>query len=117
MMITITKATVASTLLALLAAPSTFAQVNCTQHLGGVTSCSGPSGYQYESREHLNGQSSYYDSAGNVGSVTHTLNGGLTVSPTQVGSTPPPVPVTSGHPTYDINVGSRMVPYKGLRVN
>ena len=114
-MTTITKATVASTLLALLASP-TFAQVNCTQHLGGVTSCSGPSGYQYESREHLNGQSSYYDNRGNAGSVTHTLNGGVNVSPTQVGSAPPPVPVpvTSGHPTDNINVGSRMVPYKGL---
>ena len=76
--------------LSFFAASLTFAQVNCTQHLGGVTSCSGPSGYQYESREHLNGQSSYYDNRGNAGSVTHTLNGGVNVSPTQVGSAPPP---------------------------
>jgi hypothetical protein len=103
--------------LSFFAASLAFAQVNCTQHLGGVTSCSGPSGYQYESREHLNGQSTYYDNRGNTGTVTHTLNGGVNVSPTHVGSTPPPVPVTSGHPTDNINVGSRMVPYKGLRVN
>ena len=67
-----------------------FAQTNCTKHLGGEVTCSGPGGYSVEAREHLNGQTSYYDSRGNVGTVTHTINGGVNVSPTVVGSAPPP---------------------------
>ena len=68
---------------------STFAQVNCTTYLGGVTSCSGPNGYQSESRQGLNGQSSFYDSYGNSGTVTRTLNGGVNVSPSQIGGRVP----------------------------
>lgn len=85
----------------------TFAQVNCTSYLGGVTSCTGAGGYQYESRQHLNGQSSFYDNQGSSGTVTRTLNGGANVSPTQIGRSVTPGGVPIGHPTSNINVGSR----------
>lgn len=69
----------------LLLSPMAFAQTNCTTYLGGVTSCDGPGGYHLESRQGLNGQSSYYDNGGSSGTVTQTLNGGVNVSPAQVG--------------------------------
>lgn len=81
-------------------APLSLAQTDCTKYLGGVISCAGPNGYTMEAREHLNGQTSYYDSTGAVGTVTKTLNGGVNVSPTVVGrgGRSPAVPayVTSG---------------------
>jgi len=88
--------------LSLLLPSLSFAQANCTTYLGGVTSCTGAGGYQYESRQHLNGQSSFYDNQGNSGTVTRTLNGGVNVSPTTVGKTAPrvapvqPAYITSG---------------------
>ena len=71
-----------------------FAQTNCTKYLGGEITCDGPNGYRMEAREHLNGQTSFYDSRGNVGTVTQTLNGGVNVSPTVVGRGGPPTPGT-----------------------
>ena len=62
-----------------------FAQTNCTTYLGGEITCSGPSGYQAQGRQHLNGQTSYYDNRGNQGTVTNTLNGGTRIDPTVVG--------------------------------
>jgi hypothetical protein len=77
-----------------------FAQVNCNSYLGGVTSCTGPNGYQSESRQHLNGQSSYYDSLGNSGTVTKTLNGGVNSVPLTRGrAAPSPVPVQPAYIT------------------
>ena len=74
-----------------------FAQTNCITYLGGVTSCDGPGGYHLESRQGLNGQSSYYDNRGSSGTVTQTLNGGVNVSPTTVGrGIPAPLPAVPG---------------------
>jgi hypothetical protein len=42
-----------------------------------------------EAREHVNGQASYYDNRGNVGTVNQHPQGGVSITPTQVGSYPP----------------------------
>lgn len=65
-----------------------------------------------EGREHLNGQTSFYDSKGNQGMVTRTLNGGIDVSPTVVGRGGPPsvAPLITGRPNDNLHTGSRMVP-------
>lgn len=92
-------------------APLSLAQTDCTRYLGGVISCTGPNGYQMEAREHLNGQTSFYDSKGNQGMVTRTLNGGIDVSPTVVGrgGAPSVTPLITGRPNDNLNPGSRIV--------
>jgi hypothetical protein len=76
--------------LAFLLSPVSFAQANCNKYVGGVISCTGPGDYRLEGREHINGQTSYYDNRGNVGTVTEYLNGAMSVTPSQIGSAPPP---------------------------
>lgn len=102
----------------LLASPVALSQqTNCTKHIGGVISCTGPNGYRAEAREHINGQASYYDSTGAVGTVTKITNGGVNVSPSVVGrSAPPPGVMPYVAPDGGLNVGSRMVePSHALR--
>lgn len=87
-----------SLLLITVASPSVLAQTNCTRYIGGEITCTGHGGYQVEAREHINGQTSYYDNRGNVGTVNQHPNGGVSVTPTQIGRSAPSVPayVTSG---------------------
>lgn len=87
-----------------------FAQTNCTKYIGGVISCTGPGGYRVEAREGINGQTSYYDSNGNVGTVNQHPNGGVSITPTHVGSSYPPGTSSLG------TVGERSIGYQRIEL-
>lgn len=80
-----------------------FAQTNCTKHLGGEITCTGPGGYQAEGRQHLGGTESWYDNKGNSATVRHDPFGGTSIDTTRTDSgsrapvfIPPSLPTRSG---------------------
>jgi hypothetical protein len=87
-----------------------LAQTNCTRYLGGEITCTSPGGYRVEAREHINGQTSYYDSNGNVGTVNQHPNGGVSITPTHVGSSYPAGTSSLG------TVGERSIGYQRIEL-